>query len=159
MPRFIALAWLALLLLAGLATAQNYYGVSSIPPTAPTNSYPCQQSGTTGTWQICALGIPQNAKSAAYTLALSDNTKHIYATGSVTYAITIPANASVAFPIGTAITIVCNNSAGITIPITSDTLIWSPAGTTGTRTCAQYGMVTILKVGTTTWWISGGGLT
>jgi hypothetical protein len=54
-----ALAGLALLLLtgsvllAGLAPAQTYYGVSSIPPTAPQGSVPCRPTSGTGAWQVC----------------------------------------------------------------------------------------------------------
>jgi hypothetical protein len=103
-----------------------------------------------------AAGIPQNSQNASYTLVLADSGKHInMATAG---AFTIPANSSVAFPVGTAISFY-NPSASSTIAITSDTLRFSGVGTTGTRTIAQYGTATILKVATTTWVISGSGLT
>ena len=102
-----------------------------------------------------AIGIPQNSQNAGYTLVLTDNGKHInMATAG---AFTIPANSSVAFPIGAAITFY-NPSAACTIAITTDTLRFSGAGTTGTRTIAQYGLATILKVASTTWVISGTGI-
>lgn len=57
--------------------------------------------------------IPQNSNSADYTLVLGDSGKHIYHPSADTTArtITIPANASVAYPIGTAITFVNDTSA------------------------------------------------
>lgn len=115
-----------------------------------------------GTDKIGYLTIPQNIQSNAYELILSDSGKHIYhpSTDTTARTWTIPANSAVPFPIGTAITMVNDTSAGaITIAITSDTLVFSPAGTTGSRTLAANGMATILKIGTTRWMISGVGLT
>jgi len=108
------------------------------------------------------LNIPQNSQSAAYTLVLSDSGKHIYHPSADTTARTwtIPANSSVAFPIGTAITFVNDTSAGtITISITSDTLVLAGTGTTGSRTLAASGMATAIKITSTRWMISGSGLT
>jgi len=109
-----------------------------------------------------AAGIPQNSQSAAYTLLLSDANKHIFHPSADTTArtFTIPANASVAFPIGTAVTFVNQNAAGVvTIAITSDTMRLAGAGTTGSRTLAANGMATALKITSTEWIISGQGLT
>ena len=106
--------------------------------------------------------IPQNSKSAAYTLVLADAGKHIYHPGADTTARiwTIPANASVAYPIGTAITFVNDTSGGvITIAITSDVLVLSPDGTTGSRSLAANGIATCIKMTATRWMISGSGLT
>jgi hypothetical protein len=100
--------------------------------------------------------IVQNIQSAGYTLALTDAGKHIYMNSVGAY--TIPANSSVVFPIGTAITFY-NPGAASTIAITTDTLILGGIGTTGTRTLAQYGVATIMKVAATTWVITGSGLT
>jgi hypothetical protein len=115
-----------------------------------------------GTNAVGFLTIPQNSQSAAYTLVLSDSGKSIYHPSADTTARiwTIPANASVAFPVGTAIAFVNDTSAGvITIAITSDTLVLSGAGTTGSRTLAANGMATAIKMTSTRWMISGSGLT
>ena len=106
--------------------------------------------------------IPQNSKSADYTLVLADAGKHLYHPGGDTSArtFTIPANASVAYPIGTAITFVNDTGGGvISIAITSDVLVLSPAGTTGTRALAANGVATCIKMTATRWMISGSGLT
>lgn len=115
-----------------------------------------------GTNNVGYLNIPQNSQSAAYTLVLSDSGKSIYHPSADTTARiwTIPANASVAFPIGTAVTFINDTSAGaITISITSDTLVLAGAGTTGSRTLAANGMATAIKMTSTRWMISGSGLT
>lgn len=106
--------------------------------------------------------IPQNSQSAAYTFALTDAGKHILHPSADTTArvFTIPANASVAFPIGTAITVVNQNGAGsVSIAITTDTLRLAGAGTVGTRTLAANGICTLLKLTATEWIISGTGVT
>jgi hypothetical protein len=106
--------------------------------------------------------IPQNSRSADYTLALSDGGGHVYHPSADTTprTFTIPANASIAFPVGSAVTFVNDSSAGaITIAITSDTLVLMGTGSTGSRTLAANGIATALKVATTRWVISGTGLT
>lgn len=106
--------------------------------------------------------LPQNSQSAAYPLVLSDAGKHILHPSADTSArtFTIPANGSVAYPIGTAITFVNQASAGVlTIAITTDTMRLAGAGTTGSRTLAANGIATALKITSTEWIISGTGLT
>ena len=107
------------------------------------------------------LNIPQNSQSAAYTLVIGDAGKHIFHPAADTTArtFTIPANASVAYTIGTAITFINMTSQVVTIAITSDTMYLSDAGTTGSRSLAQYGSATAVKITATNWIISGSGLT
>lgn len=112
-------------------------------------------SGTIAADSIGYRGVPQNAKTAAYTLALSDAGKHISIT---TGGVTIPANASVAFPIGTTIAIFNDSGSSQTVAITSDTLRLAGTTTTGTRTLAAYGLATCVKVKSNVWAISGAGL-
>jgi len=108
--------------------------------------------------------IPQNAQSGSYTMVLADAGKHIYhasGDGAATY--TIPAASSVAYPLGTAITFINLSATSVSIAITTDTMYLSNAGTTGTRTLAQYGSATAIKVSGVSssgiWVISGSGLT
>jgi hypothetical protein len=98
--------------------------------------------------------IPQNAVSANgdYTIALSDRGKHIYKTG--TGSIYIPTNASVAFPIGTCITLVTGTGQATTItPVDSGTttLVLSKFGTDNNINISADTYVTILKIETDKW--------
>ncbi|MBF0114675.1 MAG: hypothetical protein HQM04_06490 [Magnetococcales bacterium] len=104
--------------------------------------------------------VQQNSQPADYTLALSDAGKHILhpSSDNATRTYTIPANSSVAYPIGTVIWFV-NEQNTVTISITSDTLALAPGGTTGSRTLAANGMAMALKITATKWMISGWGLT
>jgi hypothetical protein len=138
--------------------------------TSPTLVTPILGTPTSGNLTSCtadgtdAVGfknIPQNSQSAAYTLVLADAGKHIYhpTTDANARTFTIPANGTVAYPIGTAISFVNMTSQVVTIAITTDTMYLSSAGTTGSRSLAQYGSATAIKITSTTWLISGSGLT
>lgn len=104
--------------------------------------------------------MPQNSQSAAYTTVLADAQKHILHPSSDNNArtFTIDSNANVAYPIGTALTFI-NLINTVTISITSDTLIMAGSGSTGSRTLAANGIATAIKITTTSWIISGAGLT
>ena len=101
-----------------------------------------------------------SVKNEAYTLVLTDYGKTIYhseATTARTY--TIPANASVAFPVGSIIIIKNKQGSGaITLAITTDTLHFGASGT-GSRTIAAGGRAVIQKMETTVWDVSGSGIT
>ena len=114
-----------------------------------------------GTDEVGFRSLPQNSQSADYTSVLTDSGKHIYhpTTDANARTYTIDSNANVAYPIGTALTFVNMTAEVITIAITSDTMYLSDAGTTGSRSLAQYGSATALKLTATTWLISGSGLT
>lgn len=104
------------------------------------------------------LNIPQNSQSTNYTLVLSDAGKHIlHPTADTTARVfTIPDNSSVAWPIGTAITIINQFNAGnVTITPTTDIMRLAGTGIAGSRVLSANGIATIVKVGTTQWLISG----
>jgi hypothetical protein len=103
--------------------------------------------------------ITQNSQSGAYTTIASDAGKHILHPSSDNNArtFTIDSNANVPYPIGTSITFV-NEVNTLTIAITSDTLTFASVGTTGSRTLSANGIATALKIGSTSWIISGVGL-
>lgn len=106
--------------------------------------------------------LQQNSQSADYTLVIDDAGKQIFHPSADTSArtFTIPANGTVAFAVGTAVTFINQNGAGtITIAITTDTMRLAGDGTTGSRTLAANGIATAVKVTSTEWLISGTGLT
>ena len=138
--------------------------------TSPTFVTPLLGTPTSGVLSACTVdgtdavgfrNIPQNSQSADYTLVLTDSGKHIFHPVGDNNArtFTIPANSSVAYPIGTALTFINMAVASVTIAITTDTLTLSSAGTTGSRTLATNGSATCIKITSTSWLISGSGLT
>ncbi len=73
--------------------------------------------------------------------------------------ITIPANSSIAYPIGTMQTFINRGGGTMSIAITTDTMTLANSATTGTRSLAANGVATAIKDTATTWIISGAGLT
>jgi hypothetical protein len=153
--------------LATLAGSETLTNKTLTSPTLTTPALGTPASGilssctVDGTDEVGFKNIPQNSQSAAYTLVLADAGKHIFHPSGDANArtFTIPANSSVAYPIGTAVTFINMTSQVVTIAITTDTMYLSSAGTTGSRSLAQYGSATAIKMTSTTWLISGSGLT
>lgn len=154
--------------LAAAVTDETGSG-SLVFATSPTLVTPLLGTPTSGTLSNCTVdgtdsvgfrNIPVNSQSDAYTLVLADAGKTILhpITDNNARTFTIPENGSVAYPVGTAITFV-NLINTVTISITTDTMYLAGPGTTGNRTLAAYGMATAVKVTSTSWVISGNGLT
>jgi len=97
-------------------------------------------------------GIPQLTATSARTLALADAGEHISIT---TGGVVIPANGSVAFPIGTTVVVYNDSASTQTISITTDTLRQAGTTNTGTRTLAARGIATLLKIKATEWVATG----
>ena len=138
--------------------------------TSPTLTTPVLGTPSSGTLSSCTVdgtdavgfrNIPISSKSAAYTTVLADSGKVIFhpSTDANARTFTIDSNANVAYALGTAITFINMTSQVVTIAITTDTMYLSSAGTTGSRSLAQYGSATAIKMTSTTWLISGSGLT
>jgi hypothetical protein len=138
--------------------------------TSPTLVTPVLGTPSSGTLSGCtvdgtdAVGFrntPVNSKSADYTLVLADSGKTIFhpAADNTARTFTIPANSSVAYAVGTVLTFVNLAAADVTIAITTDTMYLAGPGTTGSRTLAEYGIASAVKLASTDWLISGNGLT
>jgi hypothetical protein len=91
-------------------------------------------------------------------LALSDAGKHYFSSNSANV-ITVPNNATVSFSIGTAISIVQQGTANLTVtPGSGVTMYLAGNSTSASRTVGNYGMATLMKVNTDTWFINGTGV-
>ena len=116
-------------------------------------------TGNTAGFEIGYKDIPQNYTNTSFTIALTDRGKHIYTANGTSQTITIANNASVAFPVGTAISIVSQGAGTITVARGAGVSLYLAANSTSAdRTIATYGMATLLKVATDTWFINGAGV-
>ena len=103
--------------------------------------------------------VPQVIFTSNATLALTDAGKHYYSSNSANI-ITVPNNATVSFNIGAAISIVQQGTANLTItPGSGVTMYLAGNATSSSRLLGNYGMATLMKVDTDTWFINGTGLT
>lgn len=111
-----------------------------------------------GPYQVGYLGTPFNDQGGNYTLSLSDRGKTVQLTGDAD-TVTIPSGVFVA---GDVITLLAFNSTNqFTIaPASGVTLYWAIGNvTTGSRTLTSVGLATILCINSTTFVISGSGIT
>jgi hypothetical protein len=96
--------------------------------------------------------IATNVRTGSYTLVLSDQSKLIEYNSGAKGTITVPTNASVAFPIGTYIVILQTSSGQAEIVGDTGVTVNSTPGNT-TRT--NWSMATLIKRGTDSWVIAG----
>jgi len=133
-------------------------GTSAFQAVAPsTSGNVLTSNGTTWTSAAAptsAVQYPQESKSADYTLVLADAGKQIFhpASDSSTRTFTIPANSSVAFPVGTVVLFTQENGGNnfIKVDITSDTLVTNKS-TTGSVFVDAGNTLYCIKVSATKW--------
>ncbi len=89
-----------------------------------------------------------NTQTASYTLVLTDKDKIVEVSNASANTVTIPLNSSVAFPIGTQITVLQTGSGQTTIAGTGGVTV---NATPGLKLRAQWSSVTLIKRATDTW--------
>ena len=97
-------------------------------------------------------------QTADYTAVLTDQYQVLVPMNKATaVAFKIPTNASVAFPVGTAITILNKGAGTVTISATTSgtTTVLSSGTVAASPTLAQYKTAVCLKTATDVWYISG----
>lgn len=103
--------------------------------------------------------IPQVAFTGNTTITTTDAGKHYYSTQSTNYSLVIPPNSGQTQQIGAAITVVNQGTGNITVSQGSGvTLYLAGNATAGNRTVSTFGMATLIKVATDTWFINGTGV-
>ena len=130
--------------------------IASTATQEATDDYLPLDGATNGTRKVLPLQIrriPQQSKTAAYTLVAADSGQHISTT---TGGVTVPSGV---FSAGDAVTIFNNSASSQTITQgTSVTMRQAGTANTGNRTLAQYGLCTVLCVASNTFVITGSGL-
>jgi len=107
---------------------------------------------TPSTLGFRGLPLSGQTQGSLITLALSDASKRV---ANTTGGWTVPANASVAFPVGTVIVLHNNSTVAQNVAITTDTMTLEGTTTTGTRSVMANGTARLLKTGSTSWLIGG----
>lgn len=135
-------------------------GFGTLPPTnggtgltSPgTSANVLTSNGTAWVSSAPTTAYPQNAQNGNYTLVLADAGKHIYSANTGAQTITIPTNASVAFPIGTLVTIVNRGTTQIVLGVSGVSVFANGSASAITfPTIAINSSAQLLKTGTNTW--------
>ena len=93
-----------------------------------------------------------NGQTASYTIALSDSTNMVTINSGSGTTVTVPANSSVAFPIGTYIDIFQLGTGQVTVAEGSGVTIYA---TPGKKLRTQYSGASLVKRDTDTWYLTG----
>lgn len=96
-----------------------------------------------------AFGVFNAQTGTSYTLALTDVAKVVSLTNAAGITLTVPTNASVAFPIGTQILLYQGGAGQVTIAGDSGVDVRSQG--TKLKIAGQYGVAGILKIDTDEW--------
>jgi len=96
--------------------------------------------------------LPINAQSASYTLVLADKDKIVEMSNASANTLTVPLNATVAYPVGTQINIIQTGAGQTTVAATGGVTINS---TPGLKIRSQWSSATLIKRATNTWVLVG----
>ncbi len=107
-----------------------------------------QVGNGTITLDFASSNVITNAQVASYTLVLADKDKLVEVSNASANTLTVPLNSSVAFPVGTQITILQTGAGQTTITATGGVTI---NATPGLKLRAQWSSVTLIKRATDTW--------
>lgn len=104
--------------------------------------------------------IPQLSLTTSTTLTATDGGKHYYSLLNNNPTITVPNSGAVNFEVGTAVNIINHSASNINISTATGGVTMYLAGnaTPGDRVLASYGVATLQKVATDTWFVIGVGL-
>jgi hypothetical protein len=139
-----------------LTTDEVRFHIQYLSRAAGTGTQAADDVVVTGEWSVPAVARNNTASSG---IVLADAGQLVRFTGATASKVcTIPANADIAFPIGTMIGITNDGSVTMTLAITTDTMTWGKDNTTGTRTLAAGADCVILKTTATTWKVNGSAL-
>ena len=131
---------------AGVIQALSYELVGSLTPT--------QTYQLTSKQYVDSVGVKAvlGNNSTNYTVALTDQNKFLNMVGGQAITITLPSNATVAFPISAEIDFFQANTGQITFVAGAGATV---LGTPGLKTRAQYSAVTAKKIYSDTWALLG----
>lgn len=102
-----------------------------------------------------ALLLLNAQTGTTYTLALTDVAKTITLTNASAITLSVPTNASVAFPIGTQILLYQGGAGQVTVAAVTPATTTIRAQGSKTKIAGQYGVACLLKLATDTWVLFG----
>jgi hypothetical protein len=115
-------------------------------------------SGNTNGFTIGYLNLPQVVASNV-TLSLTDAGKHYYANTVGNLVLTVPNNATTAFATGTTVAIIAQATGNVLVNAgVGVTMYMAGNSTSANRVVSTYGMASLVKVATNTWFINGTGV-
>ena len=132
-------------------TSTSWGVVSQVPSQTGNAGKYLYTDGTTASWSDPALVTTNAQTGTTYTLVLSDKDKLVTLSNASAITLTVPTNASVAYPTGSVVNIQQIGSGQVTV--VGDTGVTVNA--TGTTTRTQWSAASLVKTATDTWTLIG----
>lgn len=134
-------------------------GGGSLPAGGTTGQVLTKNSATDGdaSWQAPAAStdrVVSNPQTGPYTLVLADAGKSIDVTSAVPAAVTVPTNATVAFPAGTIVGVSQQGAGTVSVAAAAGVTIHPPTGY-GLAVANQYGELSLRYLGSDVWNLTG----
>jgi hypothetical protein len=129
--------------LAGLGT-----GVATFLATPSSANLAAAVTDEIGTGNVQLSDLATSAQTASYTLVLADKGKLVEMSNASANNLTVPLNATVAYPVGTQINVLQTGTGQTTIVATGGVTI---NATPGLKLRTQWSSATLIKRGTDTW--------
>jgi hypothetical protein len=136
------------------APTKTTVGLANVDNTSDATKDAATATLTNKTLTDAKVNLAVNAQTAGYTLVLTDNSKVVTLSNASSLTLSVPTNASVAFPIGTQITLIQIGAGQVTVAaVTPGTTTVN--GTPGLKLRAQYSAASLVKTGTDQWYLMG----
>jgi hypothetical protein len=131
--------------------------VGATGPVGPTGA--TGPAGATGPSGATGAGGVENVNAqigTTYTFVLTDRDDLVTANNSSSQTYTIPLNSSVAFPTGSLVNLIQIGTGQVTVQGAGGVTVLSTGATAATpKTRARYSVMTLIKAGTDTWYVTG----
>lgn len=130
-------------------------GATDVALSNPATDQVLSYDGSVAKWRNDSANRPVafSTKTSSYTLALVDAYTVVEINSASATTVTIPTNASVAFPVGTLIELYQYGTGQVTITGASGVTLRSPGGRL--KTAEQYATATLRKRATNEWAVDG----
>jgi hypothetical protein len=132
-------------------TSTSWATVSQVPSQTGNAGKYLYTDGTTASWSDPALVTTNAQTGTTYTLVLSDKDKLVTLSNASAITLTVPTNASVAYPTGSVVNI--QQIAAGKVTVVGDTGV--TVNSTGTTTRTQWSAASLVKTATDTWTLIG----
>jgi hypothetical protein len=128
-------------------------GVATFLATPSSSNFASMITDEIGTGNVVLSELATSAQTASYTLVAADKAKMVEMNVASANTLTVPLNSSVAFPVGTQITVLQTGAGQTTI--TPATVGVTINGTPGLKLRTQWSSATLIKRATDTWVLIG----
>lgn len=106
-------------------------------------------------WKVYGDNALLSSKTAAFTIALSDSGRTIEVDSASNLVVTIPKNATVAFPVGTQLSFIQTGAGSVTFTVEDSLVTTILSKNSNKKIAARYSAATLIKKTADSWYLIG----